>query len=148
MIYVICEACQHGLRVSPGEHGEAEALFGHGEVFECWECGRATETLVSADSLFASVGNITDVSPTEAFAALHGLGLPQERDCTALAVADLLTTKRVVEVSVKQIRNSHRCVIGRLELEDGTRVYLGSSAYGATVYRVASRHSYVESDSV
>ena len=49
-------------------------------------------------------------------------------------------------VCIKQIRNSHRSIIEYLQLEDGTRVYLASSSYGATVYRVAPPHSYVEAN--
>jgi hypothetical protein len=85
-----------------------------------------------------------DVNPQEAYAAVNGLGLPSERDCTAAAVMQLLTEKRVTRVSATQIRDSHRCIIEYLELEDGSRVYLGSSAYGATVFRVSNPISYVE----
>lgn len=144
MIYVVCQSCQQGLRISPGKHGEAEALFGHGECFSCWECGKDTETLTAADPAALALSDIVDVSPEEAYAALNGLGLPRERECSAQAVTELLTSQRVVAVSARQIRNSHRCIVQQLELEDGTRIYLGSSAYGATVYRVAPKHSYVE----
>lgn len=90
--------------------------------------------------------DIVDVSPQEAYAAVNGLGMPVEKECSAAAVSQLLVEKRVVRVSASQIRGSHRCVLDFLELEDGTRVYIGSSAYGATVYRVAPKHSYVEAN--
>lgn len=141
MIYLTCGRCHHGLRVSPGQGGEAEHLF-HNGALPCWKC-RAPLSRTAFEEMGV---DYVDVTPQEALAAIHGLGLPGEGDCAAEAVAKLLTEKSIEKVGIRQIRNSHRSIIDYLELEDGTRVYLGSSSYGATVYRIAPRHSYVEAN--
>lgn len=154
MIYLVCHQCKAGLRVSPGEPGEIESLL---EVdpstycpknFFCFKCGKVTSTLVTPEegSLNSRLRGIElfDVTPHEAFAAINGLGLPGEQDCSATAVAALLLDKTVKNVNTRVIRNSHRCIIDSIEFEDGTKMYFGASAMGATVYRISPRHSYVE----
>lgn len=145
MIYLVCEKCQRCLRVSPGEGGEAEFMFSSGKEV-CWDCGKTLDVFSHMDMRTARSLDIIDVSPAEALAAVSGVGLPNEQDCSLEAVNKLLQEHRVVRVSGSQIRNSHRSIINYLELDDGTKVYFGSSAYGATVYRVAPRHSYVEAN--
>lgn len=148
MIYLVCEECKAALRVSPGEPpGECEALLGpgsewHPDKYPCFRCGKKTSITEPSD-----VGpdvEVHDVSPKEALAALNGLGLPAERDCTAEAVRMLLPGKKISRVAVSQIRNSHRCVIDHIELEDGTRVYFGASPPGAIIYRISPKHSYAQ----
>lgn len=148
MIYLLCSACKLALRVSPGETpGECESLLGPGsewypDNYPCFSCGRGASIMEPGD-----VGQdveVHDVSPKEAFAALHGLGLPEEKDCTAEAVRALLPGAKIQRVAVRQIRNSHRCVIDYLELEDGTRVYFGAGPPGAIIYRVSPKHSYAK----
>lgn len=148
MIYLFCEKCQMCLRVSPGSSGELESLFGGEDRYPCPRpgCDSTVEVLPTVQFAAAKQLDVIDVTPHEAYAAIHGLGMPGEKECSAAAVSQLLTERRVVRVDASQIRGSHRCVLNFLELDDGTRVYIGSSAYGATVYRVAPRHSYVEAN--
>ena len=51
---------------------------------------------------------------------------------------DPCTQTQIKRVSAQQIRGSHRSIIDHIELEDGTKVYLASSAFGATIYRIAT----------
>lgn len=149
MIYLSCDKCSVCLRISPGVDGEAESLFSEfSDILHinCWKCGGNLKLLHSVPADAAKTLDTVDVTPQEAYAAMYGLGLPTERDCTAAAVVQLLTGKCVARVSTSQIRGSHRCVINFIELEDGTRLFMGSSAYGATIYRVAPKHSYVEAN--
>lgn len=144
MIYLVCTACKEALRVSPGEPGEAEALLS--EELKCWTCHGPLEPVTCVQPQAASKLQCHDVTPQEAYAVLYGLGLPSERDCSAAAVSLLLEQRHVVKAHTTQIRGSHRCVVDHLELDDGTKVYFGASAHGATVYRVAKKHSYVEAN--
>jgi hypothetical protein len=144
VIYLVCTACETALRISPGEEGEVEALLS--EELKCWECRAPLEHLTHVQPQAAAKLNCHDVTPREAYAVLYGLGLPSEQDCSAAAVSVLLEQHHVVKAHTTQIRGSHRCVIEHIDLDDGTRVYFGASAHGATVYRVAKRHSYVEAN--
>jgi hypothetical protein len=129
---------------------EAQALFGPGteffpDRFPCFNCDAVgAELVASADPSALSISVIHDVTPKEALAAMSGLGVPKEHECSAAAVAQLFESKRVLKVKGRPIRNSHRCIIDELEFVDGTKLYLGSSAYGATVYRISKPHSYVK----
>lgn len=154
MIFVVCKTCKKGLRISPGDEGvmsEAESLFGMGseyypDRYPCFHCGPGTyaEMTSAADPHALRELEWYDVTPQEALAAMHGLGLPSERDCGPTAVETVLLSSAVKKVGVRPIRNSHRSIIDYLELEDGTRVHIGSSAYGAVVYKISKKHSYVE----
>jgi hypothetical protein len=150
VIYIVCALCKVGLRISPGEEGESEGLFGkqsdyYPNSYPCFKCEQPIAQFIpamSSDSVTQL--ELFDVTPKEAFAAMNGLGLPGEQDCSAAAVKDLFEMCQVKRVQARPIRNSHRCLIDFIELADGTKVYLGSSAMGATVYRVAKPHSYAE----
>jgi len=153
VIHIICMACKHGLCVSPGDisgrFSEAESLLGHGSEFypdkyPCWHCEEKAEFVPVADVAALRLVSIQDVSPLEAMAAIHGLGLPAEQDCSAAAVERIFESQRVSRVFATSIRNSHRSILKIIEFEDGSKLHLGSSAFGATVYRISKPHSYVE----
>lgn len=150
MIYIVCRECKAGLRISPDALGELEALFGEGSDYypnryPCFRCERSIAQFVPAVDSAALVSlELFDVNPKEAFAAMNGLGLPGEQECSAAAVSALFMGCPGVSVKTRHIRNSHRCIIEYIELKDGTKIYLGSSALGAIVYRVSKPHSYAE----
>lgn len=149
MIHIIHTSCGQGLRVSPGEEGEAEHLFGKGaygypDGFRCFVCGaKAAEILSVVDAETMQSLDFYDVSPQEAVAAMNGLGLPFEQDCGAAAVERLFLEKKVRRVVTRPIRGSHRCTVQSFEFEDGTKAYLGASSHGATVYRVSPKNDYL-----
>jgi len=147
VIYLLCHDCKKGLRISPGEPGEAGNLFAgfvnEEGICRCFICQKPIARFYTAgvpDAL--GQYDTYDVTPQEAFAALNGLGLPLERDCSATAVSCLFEQKRVEKVRTRPIRNSHRCILEWVQFEDGTRAYFGSSALGATIYRISPRHLY------
>lgn len=150
MIFIICRGCKTGLRIGPGEPGESEMLFGqqsdfYPDRYPCFRCEKPVAELVPAiDSQALQAVEIFDVTPREAFAAMNGLGLPDEQECSATAVTKLFESQPVSHVKTRVIRNSHRCIVEYIEFENGVRIYLGSSVLGATVYRVAQPHSYAE----
>lgn len=81
---------------------------------------------------------VHDITPQECFQALNGLGLPRERACHTQAVLTAILNKKVVGAEVQMLANDKRSVLHSITLEDGTRIYLGSSPQGALVYRLAT----------
>lgn len=87
---------------------------------------------------------VHDVSPQEAFAALHGLGLPSERECSPAAVREVMVGATIRSVGTRTIQNSHRAALEYIELENGTRIYVASGSGGAVIYRISQPESYVQ----
>lgn len=149
MIIIACLTCHVGLRTS-GDEAEVHALLAHGSEFYPDQypcptdgCPGKGQYLEAIDPAALSQLELHDVTPQEAFAALNGLGFPPERDCGETAVRQALTQK-IVKSGVRQLRGANRSILDWLEFEDGTRMYLASSAEGAAVYRLSKRFSYTE----
>jgi hypothetical protein len=142
MIFLACK-CGLVLRVS-GNPDEVHMLLGpgsdlHPDRYPCPESGHCmvySEAIPNGDLRAARV---VDVTPQEAFAALHGAGLPSERDCGETAVRALLLEGKIAKVDVQQLRGTNRSVVRSLQFEDGRRLYLGSGPEGAVAYRIAGR---------
>lgn len=151
MITIVCRACSTAVRVT-GEPSEVEHLFGelnpewYPDKFPCpgYGCDSTAEAVDAIDPAALQALSVHDLSPHEAYAAFNGLGIPKERDCGPTAVKTLLMNQRIVGGDVQLIRGSNRSVIHNLEFDDGTVLYLASSTYGATVYRIAKPESAVE----
>lgn len=151
MIVIACKDCATAVRVT-GEHEELSHLLG--EMNSDWypdkypcptaACKGKAEFMESIEPSALRMLNLYDLTPHEAFAAFHGLGLPEERDCGPTAVREVLLKHRIKEVDVQLIRGSNRSVIYQLVLEGGIILYLGSSPFGATVYRLAKPKSALE----
>lgn len=150
MVTIVCsiQECRTAVRIQ-GEDGEMESLFGEGsewypDNFPCPRCKAPSSIIDSISPAALKELTLTDVSAGEAYAAFNGLGLPEEHDCGPTAVADLLLKQRIVKADVGLIRGANRSVLRSLEFEDGTKMYLGSSPYGSTVFRLAPKRSIVE----
>lgn len=151
MIIIACRECGMAVRVS-GEHDEVQSLLGeqntewYPDLYPCPRagCTSKAELMESVEPSALQTLSLHDLSPQEAYAAFHGLGLPEERDCGPTAVKTALLGSRIKNVDVRLIKGSNRSVLYKIELEDGTSLYLGSSSFGATVYRVAKLQSAVE----
>lgn len=151
MILIACKDCGIAVRTA-GEHAELTHLLG--EANEDWYpgnypcptsgCKGKASFMEGIEPAAMKMLDIHDLTPQEAFAAFNGLGLPAERDCGPEAVKNALLGNKVVAVGVSLIRGSHRSVLYSITMEDGTIVYLGSSPFGATVYRMAKLQSAVE----
>ena len=87
---------------------------------------------------------IHDLTVQEAFSALHGLGLPDERDCGACSVGEVFFSQKVTGVDLEQLRGSNRCVVRSITFDDGTVLSLGSAAEGAVIYRKHNKRKHVE----
>jgi hypothetical protein len=147
MMYICCKSCGFTLCISPGAEDEAQMLLGESQEewypdrYPCWGCGH-TATIFSV--LPQGAQDVCNVSPLEAFAYFNGLGLPSERDCNVATITELLTSKKIIHVVARSVGGTRRCVLDHVELEDGTKVYFGSSSLGATIYRVAPPFSYAK----
>jgi hypothetical protein len=150
MILIICTKCPFALRVMPAgltQVEELETLVGTKSEFwpnkySCAQCGAHAEGALEDQVAQWSWADVRDVTPHEAFAAMHGMGLPEEQKCSVEVLDGLLREKPVRRVHGKDVRGSNYALIESLELWDGTLVYFGSGADGAVVYRVQPPVSY------
>jgi hypothetical protein len=151
VILIACKDCGTAVRVT-GENEELHSLLGEGSTdwypdkYPCPTalCAGKAEFMEGIEPAALRMLQVHDLSVHEAYAAFHGLGLPNERDCGPTAVLDALLKHRVTSADVKLIRGSNRSVIYSLTLDDGTIIYLGSSPYGATAYRMSRYQPAVE----
>lgn len=151
MIIIACKDCGTAVRVT-GEHEELSHLLGeqnpdwYPSKYPCPTalCRGKAEFMEGIEPAALRLLNVYDLTPHEAFAAFNGLGLPEERDCGPTAVKDALMRSGIKDVDVRLIRGSNRSVIYNLTLKDGTILYLGSSPFGATVYRMSGLQSAVK----
>lgn len=149
MILIACTHCRKALRVT-GELDELEPLVGQRseywpDKYPCYCCGgTAAGFLVPeiSEAAHASL-SITDVTPQEAFAALNGLGLPDERTCCA-EVVEPFFEKQGIKVHGFQPRGTMRYLVSELEFPDGTKMFFGTSPQGALIYRITKKHSYLK----
>ena len=148
MILIVCVKCCCALRVS-GDSDEVHALVGQTssfwpDKFRCYQCdGEAMGVLELAFQHRVPI-TIVEVSAQEAFAAIHGLGLPMEQQCKKEDLELLLREQPVKRVVGKDIVGSTRCMLDYFELWDGSKVYFGSAAEGAIIYKITRPHSYVK----
>ena len=134
-----------------GEPDEVDHLIGsrcdwYPDSYPCphYGCGGRMHFTESLESESLAKLHVVDLNPKEVFAALHGLGLPEERDCGKTAVLELMLGRRVVSVEATQIRGENRTVLHSIEFEDGRRLYLAAGTDGPTAYRLSTPHRYVE----
>lgn len=150
MILIVCESCQLCLRVM-GSREEVQSLVGEDSSFwpDQYPCPRCEKLIyavreLEADPRIFGLLTLVDVNAGEAFAALNGMGLPEEGDCRRGVLEDLLRTHPVKKLSGKDIPGTNRCRVDFIELWDNTRLYFAAGAEGAVVYRVVRPRSYVE----
>jgi len=151
MICVVCEGgCGNVLRVS-GEVRDVDQLVGKSSDFwpnkyTCFHCGAPAQGFLTPEVAIEVLEmlTVTDVTAEEAFAALMGMGVPEERTCCAEVVLPYFE-KQGLKVKGKQPRGVQRFIVDEIEFPDGTTMYLAPSPQGATIYRITKAHSYVAS---
>jgi len=150
MILIVCSTCMFALRVEGTDDQELDMLVGKSSSFfpdkyDCPQdkCAGSAKLFDSLEISQRALGSLTivDVTPEEAFAALNGVGLPEERSCFIEDIRTLLS-KGVKRVSGKNLPGTSRCIVDFIETEDGSRIYLAPSGEGVTVYRVTRPPSY------
>jgi hypothetical protein len=152
MIVISCSSCALAIRVM-GEPAEVHSLVGERSGFwpdryTCPSCGGHAEAQAEPEFLASAQGAapLRDLTVFEAFAALEGLGFPEEHECVLDVVENLLRSTPVRRVAGRSIRGSRRSYIDHLELWDGTKIFLGAGPGGAVVYRIAKPPSYANRD--
>jgi hypothetical protein len=142
-----CTACSSALRVG-GDPAEGRGLVGQESEFwpdryPCFRCGGRAEAFaepeVSPEALRAL--SIVNVTAEEAYAALLGLGTPEERAVSDELVEGLFRAHGA-RVRGRQIAGVLRYVVDFIELSCGTRIHFAPSPQGAVIYRVTKRHGY------
>jgi hypothetical protein len=150
MILIVCEECELCLRVM-GDPKEISFLLGPEsdlwpDKFVCPKCEKSMRGFLEleADPRVLNFVDLVDLNPQEAFAAMNGMGLPSEGQCSQETVSTLLREHPIRRIKAVDIPNTNRCRLDSLELWDGTQVYLAAGAEGAVVYRIVRPTSYVE----
>ena len=151
MIFVFCGTCSLGVRVM-GDAQELEHLVGPSsefwpDKFPCIQCGGTAVGTTEIGLEIPAKLRIQDLTPTEAFAAFNGLGIPSEHRCTFAEVTRLLKEGPIRQIRGADVQGTQRCIIESLELWDGTKIHLGASPSGAVVFRISRPHSYADGES-
>lgn len=153
MIFYVCAdlQCKTLLRVMGQDVDTVRTLVGDrsewwSDRFMCPTCsGPATGFFEgSVDPSPLSDYKLIDLEAEDYFRFLMGVGLPEERLCTLLDIQEVLLRSHVKKVEGKGIPGTSRATIEWLELEDGTRVYFGASAHGASVYKIVNKPQYAK----
>lgn len=153
MITIVCATCKHAI-CAVGEVSEVDLLIGQRSDFwpdkyKCWDCGKHMEGFLTPE-ISAAVLNelfIYELTAPETFAALMGLGLPQERVVETDTVLELFE-KAGLKVQGKSYRGEQRYFIDVIEFPNGMKLHLGASPQGAAVYRITKPHSYARTNDV
>lgn len=155
MILIVCLPCAYAIRVMPSvitdAHSvqELDQLVGTRSEFwpdrySCPRCDKPARGLHErdADPRVLHSMHVQEATPQEAFAAMNGLGFPDEQKCSLEAVQALLLETPVRKVIGKNVSGAERTIIDALELWDGTKVHFGAGAEGAVIYRITKPTSY------
>ena len=149
MLLVPCMHCFTAVRVM-GEPQEV-ALVGEGSEFwpdkyVCVQCERPCEGIYEGDAEQSALEKmkLRELTAQEFYAALNGLGTPDEMHCDTVTVRELFSSKTVRRVHSKDVRGTTRSVIESIEFDDGTRLYLAAAPLGAVVYRITRPISYTQ----
>lgn len=146
---VPCLNCYATIRVID-EAEKIRVLVGQGSEFwpdkyPCLVCESPCEAIAESDAEPAAIARmkVRDLNAEELYAALMGLGTPDEMVCDAATVRELLT-KPVTRIVGKDIPNTTRFLLEIIEVEGGTKLYFGAGAQGAVVYRIVRPVSYTK----
>lgn len=80
------------------------------------------------------------LTPEEYFRALHGLGLPTERECSLEIVQHLLLSSSVVGLRATEASRGQTLLTGII-LENGLTLHLWSGVRGPIVYKITQKGS-------
>lgn len=116
------------------------------DKYVCITCGKACNGVDESSVSVAQLAKmkVRDLDPEQMLAALNGLGTPDEMLCDITTVRLLLQEKKIKKVHGYTVNGTTRTCVTSLELEDGTKLYCGSSVHGAIVYRITRPVSYTQ----
>ena len=148
MIFLACPVCRKAVRVH-GDMEEISTLLGERSEFwpdkyKCFSCNCSVIYCLTPEVSPAALAtmDVHDLTPQEAYAALNGFGVPEERTCCPEVILPLFQS---LGIAVKGCRiNTGTFRVEELTFPDGTTLFLAPAAVGAVVYRVRKRSSYAE----
>lgn len=150
MITLACLTCYLALQTT-GEHDELDYLVGmrsdwYPDRYPCPRSGCGGNMVLTDTIEPAALAKleIHHVNPQEAFQALQGMGLPEERHCDGPECQGALVGRTIKSVELQPITGAERSVLHSITLDNDVRVYVGSSPYGALIYRIAAPPSAVQ----
>lgn len=148
MITVACTKCPCAIRVI-GDATEISTLVGaqssfHPDAYVCYSCGEKAACVLSPEVSALAERNmcVHELTPQEAFAALNGMGVPEEATCCAEVLVPMFASVGI-KVTGRQMPNTTRYAVDSLTFPDGRTVHLAASVVGALAYRITHKHSYV-----
>lgn len=87
---------------------------------------------------------IVHLEAEEAYAALMGIGLPEERKATLEAVRSVSVGHKVEAMGLEPVPNIDRTSVTWIRFDNGHTLYFAGGGAGAVIYRVKKPTSYVE----
>lgn len=115
------------------------------DKYICVICERRCEAISESEAEPDALRRlkVRDLNAQEYYAALHGLGTPDEMVCDGATVTELLA-KKIVRIGGRDIPNTGRFLLETIEVEGGVKLYFGAGAQGAVVYRIVRPVSYTQ----
>jgi hypothetical protein len=150
MLLIVCMNCHTAVRVM-GNEQELNVLVGKDseywpDKYTCVTCDQPCEGMAEheADQQALLQMKVRDLTPQEFYAALNGLGTPDEMRCDGATVREIFQTKKVVKVQGADLLGTTRFVLHELVFEDGTMMSFGAGPRGAVVFRIKRAVSYAK----
>lgn len=139
MNHLVCDACRLTFYIT--DAGTSDLFHGTLQEYAPFHCNVCSGELTPFKGEDLPAETVTayqwiPLTSEEFFGAQKGMGLPNERGCTKEVVEKLLLSSPVVRVICRSIPNTTRSVVEALVLENDYVIFMGSSAHGATVYRI------------
>lgn len=153
MILVICTSapCRSALRIMGRSVEAVQNLVGDRSEwwpnsYLCTRCKGEAQGVyeLSLDPAQLEGFSVSEIEAEEYFRFLMGVGLPEEHDCRIEVLQGLFRSNKVKNLAGYPIKGTTRFCLEWLELDDGTRLYFGASAHGATINRVVKKPDHVE----
>jgi hypothetical protein len=88
--------------------------------------------------------SVMELEAQDYFRFLMGVGLPEEQDCRIEVLQSIFHENKVKNIAGHSISGTKRFCVDWLEMENGTKLYFGSSTNGATIYRITKKPEYTK----
>lgn len=146
---VPCLQCYSAVRVID-DPTSIQLLVGKGSEFSpdkypCVVCSELCTAIAESEAEAEALQKlkVRDLNAQEYYAALNGLGTPDEMICDEATVTELLA-KPVKKVVGYNLPGTTRFLVETVEVEGGIKLHFGAGAAGAVVYRITRPTSYTQ----
>ncbi len=153
MMLVVCSsiACKTVTRIYAGSVNELTNLVGErcewwANKYKCPSCERQATAVYEGqvDPNEFQGFSVRSLEAADFFRFMMGVGLPEEMNCDPNTLADVFRSGKVTQIKGHAIRGSSHFCVEWLEMEDGTRLYFGSSSHGAAIFRITKKSNFAE----